>query len=449
MDVIKIKRGLNIPITGEPEQKIYDGPVSGKVALVGHDYIGMKPRFAVEEGERVRLGQVLFTDKKMPGVKYTSPGTGRVLSINRGPKRVFESIIIELDGDEEITFESFDRNKLENLDREKVISRLIDSGLWTSLRARPFSRVANPEDKPGSIFVTAMDTNPLAPSVEKIINDDKEPFEDGLKILTRLTDGNVYLCQAAGADISEPDIQSVAVKGFSGPHPAGNVGTHIHFVSPVHKKKTVWHIHAQDVIAVGKLFTTGRISTGRVISLGGPSVKNPRLLRVRLGADVNKITDNEITGSNRRIISGSVLSGRKISDVTGFLGRFHHQVTVIPEGDERILFGWMGPGLNKFSLKNVFLSALFPRKKYDFSASLQGDKRSIVPIGSYEKVMPLDILPTFLLRSLMVDDIEEAEKLGCLELDEEDLALCSVVCPSKIEYGPVLRRNLTIIEKEG
>jgi Na+-transporting NADH:ubiquinone oxidoreductase subunit A len=451
MGSTKIKKGLNVPIAGEPEQVITEGKVS-KVALIGYDYVGMKPTMAAAVGDRVKLGQLLFTDKKMAGVKFTAPGAGTITAINRGPKRVFESIVIELaDKEDEITFDSYKENQLADLDAEKVKTNLIESGLWLSLRARPFGRTANPGDTPHSIFVTAMDTNPLAPSVEKILAGNEKDFENGLKVISRLTPGKLFLCKAVGADIPTVDLASLSVEEFSGLHPAGNVGTHIHFLDPVHRGKTVWHINAQDVVAVGKLFTTGRISVERVVSLAGPAVKQPRLIKTRLGASIEDLVADELkeNGAEIRMISGSVLSGRTAAGPVSFLGRYNQQISALEEEQKRVFLGWLSFGWNLFSLKPILISSLFRRKKFAFSTDMNGGKRSIFPIGSYEKVMPMDFEITYLLRSLMVKDVEAAENLGCLELCEEDLALCSFVSPAKIEYGQAIRENLTIIEKEG
>lgn len=449
MGFTRIRKGLDLPISGEPEQTVDEGKRTTRLALLGDDYIGMKPALNVSLGDHVKLGQLLFTDRKSPLIKYTSPGSGKVVGINRGEKRRFLSIVIALEGDDELTFDTFPDAKLGTLSRDQVVEQLVNSGLWTSLRSRPFSKVPDPETIPHSIFITAIDTNPIVPSIEKIINNKERDLGNGINVISRLTEGKVYLCKSPNSSIQLPELKRLSIDEFSGPHPAGNVGTHIHFLDPVSRKKTVWHIGIQDIIAIGKLFTTGRISVERIISLAGPLVKKPRLIKTRLGASLEDLTKNELSDEEERIISGSVLSGRASAEHVSFLGRYHQQVSVISEGRKREFMGWLNPGLNLFSVKNVVLSKLFPGKKFDFSTSLNGGLRAIVPIGSYEKVMPLDILPTFLLRALMVDDIEEAEKLGCLELDEEDLALCTFVCPSKIDYGPVLRRNLTLIEKEG
>lgn len=449
MGLIKIKKGLNIPINGDPEQNIYKGAKINRVALVGVDYIGMKPTMKVAVGDNVKKGDVLFTDKKMPSVRYTSPGCGKVIEINRGEKRALLSVVIELEGEEEIIFDSYNKNEIDHLDKNKIISQLLESGLWTSLRTRPFSKVADPSTIPFSIFVNAMDTNPLAPSVDVIIKEQQENIQIGLEIISKLTDKKIYLCKAPETTITAPDISQLSIQNFSGPHPAGLVGTHIHFLDPVGKNKMVWHIGIQDVIAIGILFLTGKISVDRIISLAGPRVKKPRLVKTRLGACLADLTHEELIGENNRFISGSVLSGYNARGPLNYLSRYHQQVTVIQEGGDRKFLGWLSPGLDLFSIKNILLSKLLPHKKFDFTTQRNGGVRSIVPSGSYESVMPLDILPTILLRTLAVDDVEEAEKLGCLELDEEDLALCTYVCPSKIEHGPILRRNLNLIEKEG
>jgi Na+-transporting NADH:ubiquinone oxidoreductase subunit A len=447
--LIRIKRGLNLPINGQPEQQIYPGNPVTKVALIGPDFVGMKPDFAVAIGDTVKLGQRLFSDRKKTNIHYTAPGAGKVIEINRGEKRRFLSMVIELHGDAEITFPAYAEAHLQTLTRAKIIGQLLESGQWTAIRCRPFERVANPGSLPHSIFITAMDTNPLAPDVEKIVSLKTPEFIAGLHIISKLTDGTIFLCKAKDAEIPTADVGRLQVEEFVGPHPAGNVGTHIHFLDPVYREKSVWHLMAQDVIAIGHLFTTGQIMTDRVVSIGGPSAKRPRLVKTRLGASLADLAAGEAVDGRQRVISGSVLHGYHATDAMGYLGRYHQQVTIIPEGGIRKIFGWLSPGFNLYSVQNIVLSKLFPRRKFDFNTDLNGGIRSMVPIGSYEKVMPLDILPTFLLRALAVDDIEESERLGCLELAEEDLALCTFVCPSKIEHGDNLRRVLTLIEKEG
>ena len=311
-----------------------------------------------------------------------------------------------------------------------------------------FQQDPSVDSKPASIFVTAMDTNPLAADAELIINANKQAFIDGLSVLSKLTDGKVYVCKGE-TSLPKSDLANVEEQQFSGVHPAGLAGTHIHFIDPVSATKQVWSINYQDVIAFGMLFTTGEIYTSKVISLAGPAVQKPRLLRTHYGASIKQLTENELLDDEVRIISGSVLCGVTASGAHAYLGRYHNQISALIEGFEKELFGWGVPGSNKHSVSNVFISALNKAKSFAFTTTTGGSKRAMVPIGQYERIMPLDILPTMLLRDLIVGDSDGAQALGCLELDEEDLALCTYVCPGKYDYGSVLRQNLSKIEKEG
>jgi Na+-transporting NADH:ubiquinone oxidoreductase subunit A len=446
--MIRIKQGLRLPIAGEPVQTIEPGPRPTRVALVGEDYVGLKPALQVAEGDTVRRGQVLFRDRRYGDVCYTAPASGRVEAINRGERRAFQSLVIAPEGDEQESFRSFNEIELARLDRDTVRQNLLASGLWTALRTRPYSRVPDPATAPEALFITAIDTQPLAAQPEVVLADAGPQFLWGLHALRRLTDGPLYLCQSPGAAIPGRELDFVTVAEFDGPHPAGLPGTHIHFLRPASEKHTVWHVGYQDVIAVGRLFGTGQLSSERIVSLAGPSVKRPRLLRTQLGACVSQLVEGELSEGRHRVISGSVLSGRTATGVADFLGRFHVQVSALPEGDQREFLGWQKPGFDKFSVKRVFASAFAGGdRKLPLTTSLEGSRRAMVPIGSYEQVMPLDVIPTFLLRSLIVGDTEQARLLGCLELDEEDLSLCTFVCPGKYEYGPLLRRTLSEIEK--
>lgn len=445
--MITIKRGLDLPITGTPAQCIEAARPVRSVAIVGFDYHGMKPTMNVQVGDRVKLGQVLFSDKKNPGVVFTAPGAGVVSAIHRGQQRVLQSVVIDLDGDEQETFASYSAAQLDTLDAQAVRDNLQQSGLWTALRTRPYSKVPAVDAVPSSIFVTAIDTHPLAADPALVIAEQAEAFEQGLKVLSRLA--RVFLCKAPGAALPGENLSQVKTESFAGPHPAGLAGTHIHFLDPVSANKTVWSIGYQDVIAVGKLFTTGQLSVERVVALGGPVVEQPRLLRTRLGACLSELTAGELKPGNNRVISGSVFGGRNARGAFAYLGRYHQQVSCLAEGNDREMLHYLRAGVNKHSVLNVFVSKLMGGKRFDFTTTTNGSPRAMVPVGNYEKVMPLDILPTQLLRLLIVGDTEMAQKLGCLELDEEDLALCSYVCAGKYEYGPILRDNLTRIEKEG
>ncbi|WP_339510255.1 Na(+)-translocating NADH-quinone reductase subunit A [Pseudomonas sp. RL_15y_Pfl2_60] len=445
--MIKIKNGLDLPITGAPAQRIEAARPVRSVAVIGYDYHGMKPTMEVQVGDRVKLGQILFADKKTPGVVYTAPAAGVISAIHRGERRVLQSVVIDIEGDEQVTFAQYPASELAGLSHEKVRENLQQSGLWTALRTRPFSKVPAIDAVPNSIFVTAIDTHPLAADPAVVIAEYATDFESGLQVLS--TFAKVFLCKADGANVPGEQLQGVQAEAFAGPHPAGLAGTHIHFLDPVTATKNVWSIGYQDVIAIGKLFTTGQLWTDRVVSLAGPVVETPRLLRTRLGANLEELTAGELQPGENRVVSGSLLGGRTAQGAFAFLGRYHQQVSCLAEGNDREMLHYLRAGVNKHSVLNIFVSKLAAAKKFAFSTTTNGSPRAMVPVGNYEAVMPLDILPTQLLRYLIVGDTEMAQKLGCLELDEEDLALCTYVCAGKYEYGPILRDNLASIEKEG
>jgi len=445
----KIKKGLNIPLAGAPEQRISKGPDVSSVALLNPMADALKARILVREGDRVKLGQPVGEDKQNPGVRFTSPGSGIVAAINRGERRVLQSIVVDLDGAEAESFETCSVDKLGELSNEDVRGNLLASGLWTALRTRPFSKIPAPDASPKALFVTAIDTNPLAPDPAVVIARDKEAFAQGLIIVSKLTDGHVYLCTAPGSGIDCPQSEQFRHAEFSGPHPAGLVGTHIHLIEPVTEHKIVWHIGYQDVIAIGKLFATGRVAVERVIALTGPMVKNPRLITTRLGANTSDLLRGEMAAGDVRVVAGSVLNGHRAVDWAAYLGRYDMQVTVLQEGSPREFLSFLRPGIGKFSSTRGFFGKLFSGGSYHFTTSQNGSPRAMVSTGSFEEVMPLDLLPTPLLKALLVRDTDGARDLGCLELDEEDLALCSFVCNGKYNYGRHLRNNLHEIEVNG
>lgn len=447
--MFRIRKGLDLPISGVPEQHVTTGASIHHVAIVGDDYVGMRPAMLVQEGDRVIKGQALFEDKKNPGVMFTAPASGTVVAIHRGERRVLQSVVIQIEGDEKREFARFDAADLATLSHDAVQTQLLESGLWTALRTRPYSKTPVPGTVPAAIFVTAIDTNPLSADPQPLILAERNAFDAGLTVLTRLTPGKVHVCQASGGKLGGHPQGQVAFNEFAGPHPAGLVGTHIHFLEPVSLTKQVWHLNYQDVIAIGKLFTTGELCAERIIAIGGPQATQPHLVRTLLGADLTALLAGETKEGENRIISGSVLSGRHATGPMAWLGRFHLQVSVVLEGREKELFGWVLPGAEKYSVTRTTLGHFLRRKLFNFSTSTNGGERAMVPIGNYERVMPLDILPTVLLRDLLAGDTDGAQALGCLELDEEDLALCTYVCPGKYEYGPVLREVLTRIEQEG
>lgn len=448
VDGFVIKKGLDLPFVGTPGAVIDNGPEIASCAVIGTDTIGLKPKMLVDEGDTVALGQPLFADKRFDGVVITAPAGGRVQAINRGGRRLLESVVIAIDEKaESVAFGEHNDQKIDGLTPSDVKETLLKSGLWPCLRTRPYSKIPDPQSTPAAIFVTAMDTRPLAPDPAIIIADAAEDFSRGLRLIAKLTDGKSYVCHHADATLPKVDLQNVSYSAFSGPHPAGLVGTHIHFLEPAHAEKTVWHLSYQDVIAIGRLFASGQLPTERIIAVCGPAAPSPALLRTRLGAFIPDLIGEPSTGV--RVISGDVLSGHTSTGSYGFLGRFHHQVTLIPEGNQREAFGWIIPSVRKFATANVHLSSLFGLDEVKLTTSLQGSPRAMVPIGLFEDVMPLDVLATQLLRALLVMDTDEAQALGALELDEEDVALCSYVCMSKYEYGTALRACLEKIEAEG
>lgn len=445
MEHIHLKKGLDIPISGAPEQAVDPGRDVGQVALLGADGINLRPTLAVQAGDRVRIGQPLFSDKDNPGVVYTAPASGSVIAVNRGAKRRFESLVIAVEGDEAVVFLDNPGDDPQRLPPGKVREILVASGLWTSLRTRPFGRIPAVDATPASLFVTAIDSDPLAADPQVVIARRHADFLLGLKALRSLVDCPIHLCCASAIAGCE-SIAGLRVWRFTGPHPAGLPSTHIHCIDPVSEQKTVWQIGYQDVIAVGHLFRTGSLLSERVIALAGPAITRPRLVVTRPGASITEICRDETTDAPCRLISGSVLSGRVAVAPGDFLGRYHNQVSALHESSGRSLFNWLLPGWNRFSVKPVFLSAYTGKAPLPMPTATWGGRRAIFPIGTYEQVMPLDIIATSLLKSIAVQDSERARELGCLELIEEDLALCSFVCPGKNDFGPLLRQVLTNIE---
>jgi Na+-transporting NADH:ubiquinone oxidoreductase subunit A len=437
---IRLRKGLDIPIAGAPRQEIEPARSPWSVALVGDDYAGPRPKLLVDQADRVRLGEPVAVDRRDARIVFTAFGSGTVAAINLGERRSLRSLVLSLDGgDDAIIFPAHAPASLANVPRATVIELLLRSGSWTALRSRPFGRVPLPDDLPRAIFVTAIDTNPLAARPEVVLADHRDDFAHGLTVIGRIADCPVFLCTAPGADLAGSATGRVTQVSFSGPHPAGLPGTHIHVLTGAGIGREAWYIGYQDVIAIGRLFTTGRLWTQRVIALAGPSVQRPRLVRTRLGADLSEVVAGELTAGPVRIVSGSVLSGRRAIPPVGYLGRYHLQVSalseVIPEARPP------GPLL-------LWLRQLLHRRPGALNTALNGEPAAMLPLTSFDAVMPLNVLPTPLLRALAVGDTERALGLGCLELEEEDLALCTFICPSKLDYGALLRRTLGQLEKE-
>ena len=450
--MIRIKKGLDIPIYGSPAEDIVDSKKSRSVAVLGNDYVGMKPTMLVEEGDSVSLGQPLFEDKKNPGVLITSPAGGKIEAINRGDRRALQSIVIEVEAEEKAEeFKSFTTEELVSATSESVRHQLITSGMWAAFRTRPYSKIPTVDSSPSNVFISVLDTEPLSPDPEKIVNLRLEDFNFGISVLKRLIDCPIHISVSENSSLEIIEDEQVKKHRFSGPHPAGLVGTHMHYISPASLTNVNWTIGYQDLMAIGSLFKTGYVSTERVIALSGPQVNEPRYIKTRLGACTDELTAGELTQRENRIISGSVISGREAIGSYAYLGRYHNQISVIaePNSKDREFMNWLTPGPRKFSKIPLFLSSLFPKKIFKFKALMNGSDRPIVPIGVYEEVLPLNMLPAMLLRNVVLMDTEKIQDLGGLELDEEDLSLCSYVCPGKYDFGSLLRAGLNKIEVEG
>ncbi|MCI5114519.1 MAG: Na(+)-translocating NADH-quinone reductase subunit A [Candidatus Electrothrix sp. AX1] len=450
-----ITKGLDIPISGTPEQSIQPGHAVTEVALLGFDYVGLKPTMNVRVNDQVASGHLLFTDKKNPGVRFTAPAPGTVKAIHRGPRRRFESLVLELQGEERLSFTPPCPTSHDLPAPDAIKDILIQSGQWTTLRTRPYGKVPSPKAQAASLFITAIDSQPLAADPAIIITAYQDDFLLGLHVLHTLTP-KTFLCCALGSNLPSSalhDLSNLAVARFSGPHPAGLASTHIHFLDPVHPEKQVWHIGYQDVIGIGHLFRTGKLWEERVVALTGPSMQRPRLIKTLAGASVVELCQDEITDSPSRLIAGSVLNGHRMGEnnVHGYLGRYQQQICALPEKDGSGLFNWLSLGSDRYSSLPVFLSAFTEkaRGKFPLTTASWGGKRAIIPMGTYEQVMPLNLIATALLKAIATRNTDKAADLGCLELIEEDLALCSFVCPGKNNFGQMLREVLTRIEEDG
>ncbi|MEM9099655.1 MAG: Na(+)-translocating NADH-quinone reductase subunit A [Pseudomonadota bacterium] len=442
-----LRKGLNVPILGAPAPAIEPSAPVRTIGIIGEDYLGLKPRLSVAEGDPVSPGSPVMNDKDMPSVQIVSPVSGRIKAINRGARRKLVSIEIEVD---DASGEPVDFSETGDVSTpEGVAERLCAAGLWTSFRTRPYSRVPDPETRPAAIYVTAMDTEPLAGDPEAIIREETDAFASGLRVIATLSDGKTYLCHGGAENYPGSDVPGIEAVSFSGPHPAGLAGTHMHFLEPPRADKTVWTISYQDVLVIGRLLLTGHYDASCVVALTGPVCANPRHVRTVAGASMVDLSAEDLpTDMPVRMISGSVLSGRMGEGPSAYLGRYARQITLIEEDHKQIPLGWIRPMPSKYAFQPVLGSA-WVKRLFPLTSNLNGGRRAMVPLGTFEQLMPQDFLPTQLLRALLVMDTDQAQALGALELDEEDLGLVGFACPAKYEYGVALRDCLNRIEKEG
>jgi len=448
-ECIKIKNGLNIQLTGEAHKLLSDLPSPEVFAIKPTDFPGISPKILVKAGDEVLAGSVLFFDKNNESIKFSSPVSGEIIEIIRAEKR--KLLEIKILADKKIKYLDLNKANPEELSRDSIIEALLNSGIWPLIRQRPFGVIAKPTDIPKSIFISAFDTNPLAPDIDFIIKgENQETFQTGLNALIKLTNGKTHLNIDGSKEAASifQNSKGVILNKFLGPHPAGNVGVQIHHIDPVNKGEVVWYVNPQDVLVIGKLFSEGRYDASRIIALTGSQVSNPKYYKTIIGSSVKSIIgDGGLKAGENRIISGNVLSGSQIQE-DGFLGYYDTQITVIPEGHESEFMGWLAPGLEKFSMSRTFFSWINSKKKYNLNTNLHGEERPFVVTGQYEKVFPMDIYPVQLLKSILIEDIEMMEQLGIYEVVEEDFALCEFVCTSKIKSQEIIKRGIEIIQKE-
>ncbi len=447
---IRIRKGLDIKLQGEAE-KVFVAPEMPDVfAIKPPDFHGLTPKLTVKVGDKVKAGTVIFFDKYREKIKYTAPVSGEIASIERGEKRrILEVRILP---DKEISYESFKSGDPSTMSGDEIKENILNAGLWPVLKMRPLDIVADPDDSPKAIFISGFDSHPLAPDYDFVLHGNQDVFQKGLNAITKLTDGKVHLTlRSNGAhDAALTGAKGVQINNISGPHPAGNVGTQMHHIDPVNKGEVVWHLNVQDVMMIGRLFDSGKYDSSKVIAITGSGCKNPKYYKTNIGACVNKMLAGNIHEGDYRVVSGNVLTGDKIS-TDGFIGFYHNQITIIPEGhDPQFLMtdGWLSPGFKKKSLSRTYPSWLMPNKKYDLNTNKNGEERAFVVTGQYEQVFPFDIYPVYLIKSIIVNDIDGMEKLGIYEVGPEDFALCEYVCTSKIGVQDIVRNGLDVIQKE-
>ncbi len=444
---IRLKKGLNIHLNGEADKVYASIPQTENFVVRLTDFHALVPKLVVKEGDYVNAGSVLFYDKYNERVKFTSPVSGEVLNINRGAKRRILEVVLKADG--ELNYESFDVGSADDLNREQIIETLLNSGVWPFIRQKPFDIVANPDDTPKSIFISTFNTAPLAADNDFVLHGMEKEFQKGLDYIVKLTEGTVHLNIDGNTNPSKvfTEAKGVQINKFTGKHPAGNIGVQVHHIDPINKGDIVWYLYPQDVITISRLFTMGKYDASRIVALTGSQVSKPRYYRTTIGASIFNMVNNNLKKGDNRFISGDVLTGTQINK-NGSLGFYDTQVSIIPEGNYSEFFGWLAPGLNKFSISRTFFSWLTPTKKYNLDTNFHGEERAYVVTGDYEKVLPMDVYPMQLIKSCMIEDIEKMESLGIYEVSPEDFALCEFVCTSKLEVQNIIRQSLDLVRKE-
>ncbi len=445
-EVIKIKKGVDIKLVGEAEKIFASADAPKTYALKPDDFPGLRLKLKVKEGDEVLAGDTVMFDKDRSDIHFASPVSGEVVEVLRGEKR--RILEVRILADSEIRYQDLGAADPSSLSREDVKAKILNAGAWPLVRQRPYNIVANPDRVPRDIFVSCFDSAPLAPDADFVVHGQEEEFKLGVQALQKLTDGKVHLGVDGSTNPSPAfKVDGAVIHAFKGPHPAGNVGVQIHHIAPINKGETIWTVNYQDVIIIGRLFKTGKFDAQRCVALTGAQVEKPRYYKLVLGANLQTVLADNIKEGSSRYISGNVLSGTKISS-EGYLSYYDTQISVIPEGGEDAFFGWLAPNTDKFSISRALYNWLMPNKKLNLDANMNGEERAFVVTGEYERVFPFDIYPVQLLKSIMVKDIEAMENLGIYEVAEEDMALCEVVCTSKIPVQETLREGLDLMLNE-
>ncbi|MCM1300116.1 MAG: Na(+)-translocating NADH-quinone reductase subunit A [Alistipes senegalensis] len=447
--IITLRKGLDINLEGKPCPTLADAPAAAEYAVSPLDFEGVTPKLLVKEGDRVKAGTPLFFNKYSERVLFVSPVSGTVAAVNRGEKRKVLSVTVAPDA--QPSYEEFAKPDLQQASRDELIELLLRAGLWPMLVQRPYGIIADPADTPKAIFVSAFDSAPLAPDYNFALRDEQANLQAGIEVLRKLSGGKVHLSMLAGAEGRMPELKGVELHTFAGKHPAGNVGVQIHHIDPVNKGEIVWTVNIQDLAIIGRLVLTGRVDMTRIIAVSGSEVANPQYYRVIAGARMDSLLGNNLKsqkeGDTVRVISGNVLTGTKVA-ADGFLGYYANAVAVIPEGDKYELLGWAMPRFKKFSVSRAYFSWLCPKKAYRLDTNMNGGERPFVVTGLYEKYLPMDIYPMYLLKACLAGDIEKMENLGIYEVVEEDFALCEFVDPSKIDIQQIIRDGINLMIKE-
>ena len=480
-DTITIRKGLDIPVNGTAELRLTDARSITTYAVKPTDFVGLTPRLVVEEGDTVRIGDALFVDKHDERIRFTSPVNGHVKAVVRGEKRKLLEVVVEAD------FKSANSDRKSSptpQTADDIKAAMLQCGLWTLMRQRPFGTVANPDDKPKAIFVSAFDSAPLAPDYDFALQGKETFFAKGIEALSKLTEGRVHVCfrpnqklaeQLTSSNASQFSIinSQLSIHFIKGPHPAGNIGTQIAKIDPINKGETVWTMNAQDVAGLGELVTTGVYRPEKVIAVAGPNIKNPHYYRIKAGTCLAEIVKDQLLNNNypkmdaddadkaNRVISGDILSGTQIA-IDGFMSAYDDLLSILPEGDYYDFMGWLMPGVRKFSFSRTFISGFMPKSTFKpmgielprfeslwkFDTNTHGDERPLVFTGNFERVFPFDIYPTQLIKACIVGDIDLMENLGIYEVEPRDFALCEFIDTSKTNIQAIIREALEQLRKE-